>query len=115
MLLGKRLKELRLAAGLTQKQLGQLINVTKVSICCYESGTRTPTLDTLFCLAKVFHVDLNYLLGSDQEIISSKGTSTRMASEEIAFIEELRKYESVYELIVENPKRGAELIAKKLR
>ena len=57
LLFGKRLKELRLAAGLTQQQLGDMINVTKVSICCYEKGTSTPTLDTLIDLANTFHVD----------------------------------------------------------
>ena len=59
MLVGKRLKELRLEKGLTQRELGQQINVTKVSICCYENGTRTPTLETLSELEKFFQVDLN--------------------------------------------------------
>ena len=34
MLLSKRIKELRNEKNLTQKDLGKLINVTKVSICC---------------------------------------------------------------------------------
>ena len=46
-LFAKRLKEKRKEMGFTQKQLGEMIGVTKVSICCYENGTRTPTLDTL--------------------------------------------------------------------
>ena len=46
-LLGKRIKEQRKKMNLTQEELGHLINVTKVSICCYENGTRTPTLETL--------------------------------------------------------------------
>ena len=41
MLLAKRMKELRMDRGLTQKELGEIINVTKVSICCYENSTRT--------------------------------------------------------------------------
>ena len=40
MLLAKRIKELRKEKDLTQEDLGKLINVTKVSICCYENGTR---------------------------------------------------------------------------
>ena len=54
MLLGNRIKELRKKLNLTQEELGKLINVTKVSICCYEKGTRTPTLETLKVLAEVF-------------------------------------------------------------
>lgn len=41
-LFSKRLKEKRKEMGFTQKQLGDMIGVTKVSICCYENGTRTP-------------------------------------------------------------------------
>ncbi len=57
-LLGKRIKEQRKKMNLTQEELGHLINVTKVSICCYENGTRTPTLETLKVLAETFNVDL---------------------------------------------------------
>lgn len=44
MLLSKRLKDLRVSNNLTQKELGEKVNVTKVSICCYENGTRVPTV-----------------------------------------------------------------------
>ncbi len=115
MLLGKRLKELRLEKGLTQKELGDKINVTKVSICCYENGTRTPTLETLFELEKFFQVDLNYLLGNDKKVMDEKKKTVHMAKEEIEFIEELRKHQAIYNLVLENPKRCAELVEKKLR
>ena len=68
MLLSKRLKELRIANGLTQRELGERVNVTKVSICCYENGTRVPTLDTLTKLGKVLDVDVDYLLGYDNPV-----------------------------------------------
>ena len=42
-LFSKRLKELRKRNGFTQQQLGSMVGVTKVSICSYENGTRTPT------------------------------------------------------------------------
>ncbi|HIT10592.1 MAG TPA: helix-turn-helix transcriptional regulator [Candidatus Onthousia faecigallinarum] len=117
MLVGKRLKELRLEKGLTQRELGQQINVTKVSICCYENGTRTPTLETLSELEKFFQVDLNYLLGNDVKVKNKekKEQEIFMSSEEITFIEELRKQETVYKRIMEDPKRCAELVGKKLR
>ncbi len=55
MLLAKKeLKELRLENDLTQEELGKLINVTKVSICCYENAARVPTLETLLALARCF-------------------------------------------------------------
>ena len=116
MLLAKRMKELRMDRGLTQKELGEIINVTKVSICCYENSTRTPTLETLLDLANYFEVDLDYLLGRDKKVDSKEKTKTiRMAKEEIELMKELRKYENVYQLVIANPKRCAELIARKLR
>ena len=59
MLLAKRIKELRKKKNLTQEDLGKLINVTKVSICCYENGTRVPTLETIVALADIFEVSLD--------------------------------------------------------
>lgn len=116
MLLSKRLKELRISNGLTQRELGERVNVTKVSICCYENGTRVPTLDTLTKLGKVLNVDVDYLLGYDNPV-KPKGKSkkvTSMAEEEIEFIKGLREIESIYQVIIENPKKAIELISKRL-
>ena len=116
MLLSKRLKELRMESGLTQRELGERVNVTKVSICCYENGTRTPTLDTLTKLGKVLDVDVDYLLGYDSPV-KEKGKSKKvinMAKEEIEFITEIRKLENIHQAIIENPKRIIELISKEL-
>lgn len=63
MLLGERIKELRVEANLTQKELGDKVHVTKVSICLYEQGVRIPGLEILTDLANVFNVSLDYLVG----------------------------------------------------
>lgn len=57
------LKSLRKSKDLTQKQLAEKINVTHVSISGYESGNRTPDLDTLKVIADYFDVSIDYLLG----------------------------------------------------
>ena len=51
MLIGKRIKDMRLEKGLSQQELGDLLGVTKVSVCGYENGTRTPSLETFGLLA----------------------------------------------------------------
>lgn len=112
MLLGKRLKELRIENGLTQRELGERVNVTKVSICCYENGTRVPTLETLTRLGEALNVDVDYLLGYDKEV-KPKGKNkkiTTMAKEEIEFIKSLREIESIHKLIIDDPKRALELV-----
>lgn len=116
MLLSKRLKELRISKELTQRELGELVNVTKVSICCYENGTRVPTLDTLTKLGKVLDVDVDYLLGYDNPV-KPKGKNkkvTSMAEEEIEFIKGLREIESLYQKILDNPKEMIDLMSKRL-
>lgn len=64
---GNRLKELRLQAGLTQKQLAERIGVTKSVISFYELRERTPSPDILIKLSNVFHVTTDYLLGIERE------------------------------------------------
>lgn len=117
MLLGKRIKEYRTKNRLTQSELGKLVNVTKVSICCYENGTRTPTLDTLIDLANVFKVNVNELIGYNKYVVSEKNNDygLSMSEEEIEFIRELRKYNDLYDNIMSDPKRKVELINKKIR
>lgn len=117
MLLGKRIKKLRREKGLTKQELGDLINVTKVSICCYEKETRVPTLETLTALAKVFKVDINYFLGNDYNVVADSDDSYSMtvAREELEFIKEIRKYSSLYNKVIKDPKRCAELIDMKMR
>jgi len=64
---GKRLKDLRKNAGLTQKQLADKIWVTKATICYYEQSERNPSPEILVKLAKVFHVTTDYLLGIEHK------------------------------------------------
>ena len=66
---GERLKELRQAAGLTQKQLADKIWVTKASISYYEQSERNPSPEVLMKLANAFHVTTDYLLGIEDKQI----------------------------------------------
>ena len=114
---GKRLKELRKNAHITQQQLGEMVGVTKVSICCYENGTRTPTLDTLIDLADSLHVQLSYLLGIDALAIdeNNKNNTLNIAKDEIELIKELRKHIKLYEKMLEDPKRTMDYFEQRIR
>ena len=71
---GKKLKELRLGAGYTQAQLGDLIGVTKSVISFYELQERSPSPDVLIKLSQIFHVSTDYLLGlTTKETIDISG------------------------------------------
>lgn len=117
LVLGKRIKALRKEKGLTQQQLGEKINVTKVSICCYENGTRTPTLQTLTDLAEFFGVNLNYFLGMDVYAVAKDEDPHQMSlcKEEVEFVMAIRKNDRLYAKLIENPKRLIQLINKKTK
>lgn len=60
---GKRLKEIRISKGLTQKELAVLINSTERGIQRYESGERKPNFEAIIALATTLEVSADYLLG----------------------------------------------------
>jgi transcriptional regulator with XRE-family HTH domain len=62
-----RLRQLREQAQLTQSQLGDKIGQTKSNISKYERGELEPNIQTLFVLANVFDVTVDYLLGKSEE------------------------------------------------
>ncbi len=117
MLVGSRLKEARKKNNLTQEDLGNLIGVSKSAICCYEKETRNPTLETIIEIMYVLGVSSDYLLGADiiikTEIVENPKYRT-MTKEEVMFIDELRKDKIVYDILFQDPKRGSDLVKKKI-
>ncbi len=82
---GTRLKELRLAAGLSQEQLANRIHVSKAAISNYELYNRNPSPDILIKLAKIFHVTTDYLLGVEAKRQSIDVTG--LSDEDIDYVE----------------------------
>ena len=58
-----RLKELRDEHGLTQAELGRLLNISPSAIGMYEQGRREPSIEALIKIADYFCVTTDYLLG----------------------------------------------------
>jgi repressor LexA len=83
--IGKRIKEAREKAGLTQKQLGNLIGVTGSSITNYELETSHPKELILYKLIDALHIDANYLF---QDVI--KNDLGRLTAYEYNHIEKYR-------------------------
>lgn len=59
----KNLRLLRIRAGLSQKQLAEIINVSQQSINKYENHEVEPTLETLGLLADYFDTSIDFLAG----------------------------------------------------
>jgi len=60
---GKILKTLRTNKNLTQKELGEKLNLSKSQITNYETVGFEPSLDTVRQLARFFNVSTDLLLG----------------------------------------------------
>lgn len=116
MLIGKRIKEERIKKGLSQQQLGEIIGVTKVSVCGYESGTRLPSLETFEMMAELFGTSTDYLLGREALIRSTNSREFvgSMSQDDICLITELRHYNNLYTKLTKDTKRYVNLINKKM-
>ena len=61
----ERLKELRIDNGLTQQQLGKILNATKMAISHWESGHSEPSISQLIILSQIFEVTVDFLIGKE--------------------------------------------------
>jgi transcriptional regulator with XRE-family HTH domain len=63
---GTRLREARLAAGLSQSELEELSGIPKARLSRYENGHVEPSIQTLARLAKALNVSEASLLGDER-------------------------------------------------
>ena len=60
---------LRKKNGLSQDELAEKVMVTRQAVSRWETGETIPNTETLKLLSKLFHVTINTLLGSPQQLI----------------------------------------------
>ncbi|WP_425447733.1 helix-turn-helix domain-containing protein [Dethiothermospora halolimnae] len=72
---GFMLKCLRSNAGLNQKQLADILNISHQSISAYETNRREPDFKTLEKIADYFNVSIDFLLGrtDDPNLVKLEG------------------------------------------
>lgn len=66
-MLGERLAFLRRRENLSQKELGDKLNISHYTISSYEKGRSEPNDEIKARLARYFHVSLDYLVGLVEE------------------------------------------------
>lgn len=62
--LGKRIKELREDADLTQLEFSKILNISNSTLSQYEAGNRMPGDEIKKVIAEYFNVSLDYLMGA---------------------------------------------------
>lgn len=70
-----RLRKARVAAGLTQEQLGFLLGVTKSSVSAWENERETPSFRLLPLLAKSLGLSLDKLLAAERSYGATVSTT----------------------------------------
>ena len=102
---------------MSQQELGDMIGVTKVSICGYENGTRTPSLETFCMMADIFETTTDYLLGREVPVITEDGSEYlgAVSRDDIDIIAEIKPYPTLYAKLIKDVKRYVSLIVKKMR
>lgn len=74
-MLGDKLRKLRTDNQLTQKEFAQIFGLSDARYSQYETGRRTPDLETLASFAKYYGVSLDYITGFSDLIASNATTS----------------------------------------
>ncbi|NLW11359.1 MAG: helix-turn-helix transcriptional regulator [Clostridiaceae bacterium] len=64
MRLGTRLREIRAARNLTQKDMATQLNISRSTYAHYELGSREPDIETLKSISSILNVSLDYLSGN---------------------------------------------------
>lgn len=68
------LKQLRVQASMTQKELAEKLHVSQNAVFNWENGKREPGLDMIEKIAKLFMVKPSYLLGYETEFIKPQNS-----------------------------------------
>ena len=97
----ERLRHLRKERGLRQSDIAEKLNIKSNTYNGYETGNRTPSLDTIKDIAMVFNVDYNSLLDTEKD-------TNALVSEYIDLINLLQIEE--IEIIKDFKKRGLSLV-----
>ena len=91
-LLGKRIRQARKIAGLTQEELADRLGVSRAAVARWELGEIEPKLGNIMALAVELNTSTDALLGLAEKEAHEQLCLTQEAMDALArFIEEVRK------------------------
>jgi len=85
--IGKNLQSIRKRRGLTQKELGEKIGLTREAVASYEVGRSQLMITTLLDIGVALRVNVNEILGLERE--TTEITITRRWAKRMDIIESL--------------------------
>ena len=108
---GIKLAKLRENKRLSQSQLAARLGITKSMVSAYENSARMPSYAVLLRIAGMFNVSLDYLLGTENQIIfRTDGLSESQIAIIMDIIEEFKKWMDTSGLNARQKQLVAELV-----
>ena len=100
--IGKKIKVLRKARGLTQEQLADKLQVKRATISNYEVGRRSPHLKELENIANALGVTLEYFSIGSTDIYDIIGRAKMLfENDEITHQEKAKIYKEIMKMYLE--------------
>ena len=96
--MNNNLKEIRKRSGYSQKEIANLLKVSKSSVSLWESGKVSPSNENLFALSKIYGVSMEVLLSRDPDMdISNNEVSALVNTYTIPIINHVRANQDPFE------------------
>ena len=89
--IAQRLKEIRLDARLTQKDMAKIVGLTPGSIGAMENGLYTPNFDVLRALKQKLNVSYDYIIDGVKASVDDRDTLKREIERLTKIIDKLVK------------------------
>ena len=90
----KHLKELRIAKGISQKEIADYLGVSVAAYSLYERGNREPNIATLKKIADYYNISIDYLLDLDNSIntLAAHFDGTEYTEDELTEIRQFAEF-----------------------
>ena len=88
---GQRVRKLRIAANMSMQRLAEEIGISVGAMGKIEKGHHGARIDTLICIAEVFHISLDYLVYGYEPKQEVEGLLAGLNELEVHFIYDVVK------------------------
>ena len=95
--LNEKIKRLRVQKSLTQKELGHRVGVSEISVGCWETGIKKPSVQKIVLLSRVLEVSVDYLLGTS---FCTSSVSSLLTESEKLLIDDYRTLDKYGQKVV---------------